>query len=493
MLRFGLTICGRLLAVGLVMSAGAASQTAALGEQQQQANLSGSPHDLRSYSGSWGSFEAGFVPQASHFLLGEPLLIDFVVKNTGPRPLAFRLGGDCRGSVRHNRFLIVARNGLDASPLPDPHGYNHGGGLIDIEQLEPGRTYRQPLVLQHWVALEEPGRMRRAVRQESPPGPEVCPLSVTAAHTLEVVLPKDQLGAAQVWVPIADAFLLTFRKGSDEELRAVVGRLGQQCRSDDPLRRRKAFIALREIQHPAAVAVLCHELLHSGNRGSGNAEQAMWAMEPWLGDPQIPAALEKYLDGYDPQYRAQSTVSSEACRLLAQCKQPEAQAALVRLAEKATGALQMEAVRGLCRVEKGRALPGLHRLLAATKPNDVLRAPIAAALCEHGERFDRQWVMEIIRGWPGVDQTCWEAIGVIEHRGNLSDARALATSLRDDSSRETSAFNQRVIVAIVRLGGPRHPYQWLSEDQLLKDPHRVTRNRQSIEAYREWGRQPGKN
>ena len=112
------------------------------------------PDELRTFSGPWGRIEAGFVPDATHIVLGEPLFVDFVVRNTGNRPLVFRFGGDDRGSVRHNRFIIVARIAdEDSAPLRDPHDYRHGGGLVTVERLDPGETYRQPLLLQHWVSF----------------------------------------------------------------------------------------------------------------------------------------------------------------------------------------------------------------------------------------------------------------------------------------------------------------------------------------------------
>ncbi len=312
---------------------------------------------------------------------------------------------------------------------------------------------------------------------------------MVAAVTLEIVSADAPDGPAIAWVPIADTFLLSCREGSDKEMKAVVDRLGKQCRSEEPLAREQAFIALGEIKHPAAVDVLVNEFLQPDDKRSGNPDRAMRAMENWVADPRVSAALVKYLDS---RHGSQSSDADDACRLLGRCNQPDAHAALLRLAERETGPVRTTAVYALAHVDKQQALPVLRRLLASTKPTDLVRPALAEVLCEHGEPFDRQWVLELVRTWPGIHQTYYGAVTVIGRHGDLADARALAGCLRDDAGRETSALNSDIIQAIVQLGGPRYPYKWLESDKFLNDRELVARNRQSMDAYRAWGREPAK-
>jgi hypothetical protein len=342
---------------------------------------------LRTYSGTWGRIKSGFVPQKHRILLGEPLLIEFVVRNTGGGPIAFITGGDSRGSVRHNRFMIIARSGggQDA-PLDDPHGYNHGGGAEDVEELKPGETYRKSILLQDWVSMKEPLALGfkqdvagHAAQADPVRGWE---LAVTAAYTLH--LQEDENGASPgARVPITDGFLLTVVPDK-KALKAVVDGLRKQYLSKDATSSKKALIVLDRIEHPDAVGVILEGLARRDEVGwtRRNMDQLFGVLHNHLDNDVVPNALIEYL--LDPDHVGKSSSDRcDACSLLGRSQHPAAAKVLLRLAETETGAMQIQAVYGLRSVEKELAVPALRRLLKASKPTDPVYKAIIQVLHDH--------------------------------------------------------------------------------------------------------------
>ncbi|MGC3989666.1 MAG: hypothetical protein QM796_08320 [Chthoniobacteraceae bacterium] len=92
------------------------------------------------------------------YFLGENVLLQFVLENTGTKPFRANFGGDYRGSDRSLRFEVVARN-VDGKVMPetdlDPNCF---GGMEGWEQLEPGKKYVVSLPLMSYCRIDQPGR-----------------------------------------------------------------------------------------------------------------------------------------------------------------------------------------------------------------------------------------------------------------------------------------------------------------------------------------------
>ena len=56
------------------------------------------------------------------------------------------IGGDDRGSVRHNNFRLTAVD-AEGRPVKDPNSYNNFGGIATEVQLKPGATHTERLYL----------------------------------------------------------------------------------------------------------------------------------------------------------------------------------------------------------------------------------------------------------------------------------------------------------------------------------------------------------
>lgn len=92
------------------------------------------------------------------YLLGENVLVHFILKNTGDQPFKADFGGDYRGATRHLRFKVTATDAAGrVAEDPDPSGMCFGG-LEGSRELAPGDTFTQSLPLMRYCRITEPGR-----------------------------------------------------------------------------------------------------------------------------------------------------------------------------------------------------------------------------------------------------------------------------------------------------------------------------------------------
>jgi hypothetical protein len=96
---------------------------------------------------------AGFRFAAPEALAGVPLKLEFFVRNSGLETAYLAVGGD-RARGRPDFFSFSAR--FAGWPLTDPasDGAYHGGPL-GLVTVAPGDTYRQPILLNEFLRLED--------------------------------------------------------------------------------------------------------------------------------------------------------------------------------------------------------------------------------------------------------------------------------------------------------------------------------------------------
>ncbi len=124
---------------------------------------------MKGYDADGGAIEAGFVPDETNIMLGQSLFITFTVINRTEKPYGFEVGGDNRGSVRHNSFRVTAA-GADGQAVRDPYSYDNFGGFGGNIVLRPGQAYMERLNLGYWCTFQKPGvytvTCERALRDE---------------------------------------------------------------------------------------------------------------------------------------------------------------------------------------------------------------------------------------------------------------------------------------------------------------------------------------
>ena len=99
-------------------------------------------------------------------MLGENILLHYVVRNTSDKVQKVSAGGDYRGASRAQRIRVVATDAA-GNPMtdPDPSGFNMGG-FSGEHELEPGDEFAQTLQLHRYARIEKGGVYRVRVAHD---------------------------------------------------------------------------------------------------------------------------------------------------------------------------------------------------------------------------------------------------------------------------------------------------------------------------------------
>lgn len=111
-------------------------------------------------------YRASLSSARSHYFLGENVLIEFCLTNTGDQPLELDVGGDYRGAPRSLRFQVEGWDAAGralADPHPNPVCF---GGLSCRPRLKPGESFRASLALPHYRRVARAGRVHLRVRHD---------------------------------------------------------------------------------------------------------------------------------------------------------------------------------------------------------------------------------------------------------------------------------------------------------------------------------------
>ena len=94
----------------------------------------------------------------SEYLLGENVLLQFMLENTGDKPFSAEFGGDYRGIDRSLRFKVTARDEQGRlAPDPEPN-LQCLGGMIGPYEVNPGEKVIISLPLMRYCQIDRPGR-----------------------------------------------------------------------------------------------------------------------------------------------------------------------------------------------------------------------------------------------------------------------------------------------------------------------------------------------
>ncbi len=92
------------------------------------------------------------------YLLGENVLVQFILENIGDQPFEFSSGGDYRGADRHLRFKVTAED-ESGHMVKEPYTSTACmGGLGGPRILKPGEKILFSLPLMRYCRIENPGR-----------------------------------------------------------------------------------------------------------------------------------------------------------------------------------------------------------------------------------------------------------------------------------------------------------------------------------------------
>ncbi|MBX9686907.1 MAG: tetratricopeptide repeat protein [Candidatus Obscuribacterales bacterium] len=123
------------------------------------------------------NFELTASFDKEHYFLGENVLLQFRLKNTGAKGFKIETGGDYRGSPRSLRFIVKAYD-QSGKEMPDPFpGAYCEGGLGGVTYLKPGDSFTTSLPLMRYRRFEQAGKYKISVSHDfgwdKKSGPEV--------------------------------------------------------------------------------------------------------------------------------------------------------------------------------------------------------------------------------------------------------------------------------------------------------------------------------
>ena len=198
--------------------------------------------------------EAGFAPDKTEIIMGEPLFITFFVKNVGDKPFHLETGGDYRGG-RAARFKISAVD-ADGNKVKDPFTGMNRGGIVGYPKVDPGECYAERRSLPKWCEFERPGTyMVTCKRTLNLKSAEENPVT-TREKT------RDQ--------PVSTKFSLTIHPYTKNQMDKVIEQLGEKVRSAEGQDLVDATVSLSYIDDEQVVPHLVEALA----RGKGDNEYA---------------------------------------------------------------------------------------------------------------------------------------------------------------------------------------------------------------------------
>lgn len=101
-------------------------------------------------------FEVNLTLQKDTIMLGEPIYMDFDVKNLSDVDLGILYGGDYRNEFGRPDSFDVRLIDSKGKIVPKPKTINFGG-LIGFQKSPVGKSFNFRLYLPHWATLEIPG------------------------------------------------------------------------------------------------------------------------------------------------------------------------------------------------------------------------------------------------------------------------------------------------------------------------------------------------
>lgn len=172
------------------------------------------------------------------WLLGENMVVHYVVRNDGATPAKISFGGDYRGGARAERVKVTAGS-PDGGALDDPYpGGMNFGGLGAEPELAPGEEFAFTVSLHRYRRFEAAGKH-----------------SIRVAHDLGQTSQDDPIAADDTrWVEAE----LTVAVPTEAQAREVVRRMRERSSSIDVVagKRAGAFADFSAMRHPHYLAPL---------------------------------------------------------------------------------------------------------------------------------------------------------------------------------------------------------------------------------------------
>lgn len=440
------------------------------------------------YDSNGYKIEAGFVPDKKEIILGENISMTFYVKNLGQKPYQFFVGGDNRGSVRHNNFHITAVN-ENGIAVKDPYSYDNFGGLGNDINLEQGEIYAERLYLGHWCEFDKPGVY-----------------TVTCSRTL------GEFGRdGYQKVPVKVDFKLNVLQSDKNNITQLIESLGRQIETGNEGQVNEASVVLSEINNPLIIPYLLeimklkgdldckyaaieglkqfsilatYEGLICGLKANDAAirNSTAYAIGEMQGKDFVCAALLKELESEDESekeltLRAIGQLGGEKAFdvLKTALENPNSQSEIRCSAVEAIG--NLGDANGIEVLEKFVEDENFELRLAAAKGMISLKQPVQAT-----------WLVPVIKSTTNInDQNFHEAIRLLRLYGKEQAGPGLVSCLKFDDPLVKSQYNFFLILAIEACKDvPKHADKYHHDPNIDGSPEQIEENQKVLDFYKTW-------
>jgi hypothetical protein len=420
------------------------------------------------------ALSAGFIPDASRIIVGEPVFLTFSISNRAAQPFQF-------SHVRNEIFTVAATNAAGA-PVKSRYFGLDGNGFMRQEVVPPGKTYTSRIFLNERCVFDQPG-------------------DYTVTGQCDFGFFSNRSNA--IARPVVTTFKLTVLPADSRRLTEIIQSWGKAVETNGPLV--EAAQALAEINDPRTIAPLAalvakdagnylavNALARFTNDAAADAliivarqgpdyiaEMAGKALQKSHQHDRAARTLLPMLTNADPNLRIQGAhaVSRTGSEL--------AFAPLCALLQDATNAVRYAAAEAVGRVGHPQSFATLTNLLADA--DYVLRLAAVKGLRALGRPLQAAWLQPMILSGGENIRTWYDAMDMLRMYGGDQAARGLAQCVHFDDPSVKSGYNFRLISAIeFSPNGPKHYYQWHHDPNRDGTPEELADNRKILSELKAW-------
>lgn len=431
---------------------------------------------------------AGFAPDKAEIILGQPLFLTYTVINKSDKLFSFWVGGDIRGSVRHNNFRITAYN-KNGKQVKDPYSYNHFGGPCWTVELKKDESYTERLFLNHWCEFESSGIYKVTCERilnsghQSPKHPVIL-----TSSTFQVkVKPydKDRMGAIIQEIGSKmdnqQSIYETALSFSILHDARTIPYLVKALSNGDFQNKLPAIRGLSQYPNStevySGIIIALKDKDHAVRDAAGDA---------WRKMKQPDQPLIYFLNGLKHE---SSTMKIEAIQALAALKSHDAFDPILYAIQDSDLKVRQTAVEGLGKLGFPKAIEHLEKLMRS----DDLGVRIGAAKGLHAlnEPIRPHLLTPVIKAAKNVnDQNFHEAIRLIRMYGGENAAQALVSCLHFQDPSPKNSFNMFLLLAIEHTeGGPKYYYKYHHNPNSDGTPEELAENRRILSEIKLWLKQ----
>jgi hypothetical protein len=323
---------------------------------------------LKPYSPGGQPINAGFVPNKTTLVLGEPIIATFIVDNPGDKPFTFEFAGDLAGVTEGDvglpafQFAVI---GPDGKPIAGPAGSGGFEGAVNAWTVRPHEQVAATLDLMKHRAVATPGKYEVSYTfdltlnaYDEPKGNFNVP--VLAKYDL-TILPRNPANIQRV----LDEYFTEANQTRGLELRrlidtissfgqvSAIAQLTAMGTTGDPEHRAAAATGLGKIADPVA----CAALLRINPDSSTDVRTAAIAALSAFSTDEAVAAVVRALHDPNPSIRKTAAAS------LGQIKTDAAITALIDRLPKSDPELGAAVLRAMGQSQSPKVFPIIQKAL----------------------------------------------------------------------------------------------------------------------------------